>query len=159
MHITRRTIVAAAAAAVGVGTAPVALAGLAGGVSLAIGAEEVDPIFDAIEEHRKAYAAVRTFCARRVEDETDDDERLLGQFCDAEIDALWAFIDSPPTTTAGVGALLSYVAAHSERDRVWPERAGSADEPWAGEGGVTFHEDLIRAAATSLANISGRAAV
>jgi hypothetical protein len=67
---------------------------------------EPDPIFAAIERHRKATAA----CLKADEDQVLDYKR----FADAMIDAFYRVWDMVPTTLAGMRAKIDFAVALSQ---------------------------------------------
>jgi hypothetical protein len=87
------------------GAPAVAAAALAGG-TVATARAETDPIYAAIEEHKRALAAhVTALQAGADENETD-------KLCNAELDAVEALLrcEPEPTTVGGVVALLDYLS-------------------------------------------------
>ena len=106
-------------------------------------AAEPDPIFEAIEEHKRAYAAVnvevvktdewealipkekrKTFRVDEEVFETDDPRwlahrRALHALFEAESDAECDLASIVPTTPAGVCALLKYGAEVEEHGCAW----------------------------------------
>ena len=105
-----------------------------------------DPVFAAIEAHKAAHGTWASWVDRhcklesklpekkRRSDtsresivETDDPrwieaERQLDLTCDAETDAAWALFEAPPTTRAGMLALLEHAVAHEAAGHLWPEK-------------------------------------
>jgi hypothetical protein len=108
------------------------------GTAVPAAAAEADPIYAAIEEHKRAHAAVNVEIVKTDEleaaipsakrktlhideevFETDDPRwlthlRTLHELYDAESDAECALADIVPTTAAGVCALLKYGVEHEE---------------------------------------------
>jgi hypothetical protein len=74
-----------------------------------------DPIFDAIEQSRRCYAAYAALCS--LEDQIDrvEWERQEDEVMAADRAASDTMIKTIPTTKAGLVALLSYVIAEFER--------------------------------------------
>ena len=77
---------------------------------------EPDPIFAAIERHRKAYAAMRAFDAELLEEHlagtlsaTKKAKGAIYEVADAEIDAVRALVRVVPTTLPGLLAILVYI--------------------------------------------------
>lgn len=93
-----------------------------GGARKRPGLPAVDPIFGLIEAHRKAEAA---FSAAAQSDNITGQE--IAQLARAADRAAWALIDNPPTSHAGVNALLAYVVESTgRRADVFPDAEGSA---------------------------------
>ncbi len=69
-----------------------------------------DPIFAAIEAHRKARAALNADCSRLDEEGTPQAEAKLSQLTEAEDRAIDSLVNTQPTTMEGVLAVLRYLA-------------------------------------------------
>jgi hypothetical protein len=143
--------VAAGGAALALATTPPASAATAPASPLApanAAPASVDPIFEAIEAHKVAsaamFVAVGVVSAREKELHADGKRRFgpdgaeidaemlkretaLEQAFDAETDAACALIDVYPTTIAGVLALLHYVTAADTDGELWPRELHSND--------------------------------
>ena len=87
---TRRAVLAVLAASL---TGPVV-----------VEATPTDPIFAAIEKHRKAFTAMKAANGSPLSDEDTQ------QYYDAENDAIDEFARTVPTTQAGLAAMLIYAA-------------------------------------------------
>lgn len=75
-----------------------------------------DPIFAAIEEHKKAKAAFdECFRARK-----DDDDATPDHFADIETEAACRLVSIVPTSLQGVLALLVYAAEVDTDGMGWP---------------------------------------
>src|SRR5688500_15848981 len=88
-------------------------------------ASEPDPIFAAIDVHRRAYVALEQVCKDEPDDDTPEKatwEAPYGEAADAEWNASWALLDPGPKTVAGVAALLAYMAEIWDARYEWPER-------------------------------------
>jgi hypothetical protein len=98
-------------------------------LSLVRSAEPGDPIFDAIERHRRAHAIWSTAVHRKFKLEGKDVARFIESQLVTEEKAIErhnACVDLVtiyPTTIAGVIALLRYYAEHAslDGDTSWPE--------------------------------------
>jgi hypothetical protein len=86
--------------------------GQVGGTASA--SNRLDPIFVAIERHRRADAAYDTAIATRAAN--DDDSAMQ-----AERRAYWGLVETVPTTLAGIHALCDHLARYAERDEQWAE--------------------------------------
>lgn len=137
---SRRAVLAGLAAA-----PAVALPALAASVSL----ETVDPIFAAIEEHKRSHTAIDVLIDQKsaMEDTIPDAKRKwywrVGETfppADCQDDPQWLAVESQlelagrdqdavvtkllttaPTTIAGIAALLGYVWNYRDRGDVWPD--------------------------------------
>ena len=94
-QLNRRTVLTRAASC-----SVLALPVAAAASSDAIGREELDPTFAAIEAHRKAF----------IECEDCSIEENIARLSDIENDALCDLLEVTPTTLAGVVALSRYAA-------------------------------------------------
>jgi hypothetical protein len=81
---------------------------------------EPDPIFAAIERHRKAYAAMQAFDAELLEEllagtlsATKEAEGAMYEVADAEINAVRALARVVPTTLQGLLAMLVYIGDYA----------------------------------------------
>jgi hypothetical protein len=102
---SRRALLAGAPAA----AAGALLAGTAVN-TVAIGrakADEVDPVFTVIAEHRAAFVAVVAAYAR--EDRVEDDDEITDAAQERAGDAGYDLFTTAPTTVAGAAALLEYL--------------------------------------------------
>jgi hypothetical protein len=115
-------------------------------VAAGVPAGEVDPIFAAIEAHRAAAVAFSAAVTENGELEEillEDDPRWIASqeavdvLGDAERDAACQILSVPPTTMAGVVAVLKY-AVEADRDGcLWAgnivddEHDGGCGMPWA----------------------------
>jgi hypothetical protein len=76
------------------------------------------------EERRKAYMIFE----RGTEIGKDDDPRWTANQTEywAAVDAIdeiaWSFVDRPPTSAAGLAAILTYADEHEAAGREWPNR-------------------------------------
>jgi hypothetical protein len=71
-----------------------------------------DPIFALIEYHRLAHAAHEAvFKAYAAADNSDPPDELQEQHNQIAFDALARVLNTPPTTLAGVAAVLDYLGA------------------------------------------------
>jgi hypothetical protein len=68
-------------------------------------------------------------------------------------DLTWSFIDQPPSTVAGVAALLSYADEHLAVGRAWPDNRGYYDD---GED-IDWQHGLVRAMGATLHRLSATA--
>jgi hypothetical protein len=84
-------------------TMPAAAATMTGGAATA-GASADDPVFAAVERHRQAIQA-RLLALR-----TDQPDDISNQLLSAEGDAFLAWLQTPPTTLAGVVATLEHAS-------------------------------------------------
>jgi hypothetical protein len=124
-------------------------------LSLVRSAEPGDPIFDAIERHRRAHAIWSSAVHRKFKLEGKDDARFIESQLVTEEKAIErhnACVDLVtiyPTTIAGVIALLRYYAEHAslDGDICWPEYLDDEGEHEHGEA-------LVRHAVTALERIS-----
>jgi hypothetical protein len=97
--------------------------------------QSADDTFDRIQEHRQLAAMIET---EMCEDWSRFDE------------IAWSFVERPPTTVAGIAAVLKYVIEHRERGFQWP------DGPPLIENDVHYHDweiHLIRAAGNALSSM------
>src|SRR5579871_1059647 len=108
---TSRRGLLAAIPAMAAAIAPGAAATLSGLPTSAV----ADPIFAAIEAHKRAYTLFNS-------DPYDEDGEDLW-------DAYWQLLDTAPTTIAGFAAMFTYLA---ERDQYGYSNFGCAREYWAG---------------------------
>lgn len=124
-------------------------------LSLVRGDEPGDPIFDAIERHRRAHAIWSAAVHREFKFEGKDDARFIASQPLTEEKAIErhnACVDLVtiyPTTIAGVTALLRYYAEHASLDghTCWPEYLEDEGEHEHGEA-------LVRHAVAALERIS-----
>ena len=108
-HVSRRSLITAVSATLAgtaVAAAPLTFAK----------ASAPDPVFAALEAYRSAFDAHMAAC-----DATDatqpGPERTTAlaaqmQACEADSEAWWALIETQPTTTAGLIALVRFLADH-----------------------------------------------
>jgi TPP-dependent trihydroxycyclohexane-1,2-dione (THcHDO) dehydratase len=75
-----------------------------------------DPIFPALDHHRKSEAAYLAACNEPTGDEATEQARETRVFklCDKSSDALGELVAMTPTTVAGCAALLRYLEAHEK---------------------------------------------
>jgi hypothetical protein len=113
--------------------------------TVALTSTEVDPIFAAIEAHRRAWTENERECSKLDEaTHAGDDQakrrgRQLLEAVDATADAL---VDILPTTLAGVAALLEYAGDHAiDRGDRWPGEYVVEDE--SGQRHVVFWETAL----------------
>jgi hypothetical protein len=124
-------------------------------LSLVRSNEPGDPIFDAIDRHRRAHAIWSAAVHREFELEKKDDARFIESQLVTEEKAIErhnACVDLVtiyPTTIGGVIALLRYYAEHAslDGDTCWPEYSDDEGEHEHGEA-------LVRHAVASLERIS-----
>jgi len=141
-HTTRRAILAGAAAA--------PIAAIPGTASASSVLPAIDPIFAAIESHRRAFAEYGRVLRETPEDRNVLAEAAVAKACDGADDAARALLDVPPSTTAGAAALLRYVAEFEEKyfdcmpDRVFSEEDGEESD------GIDWHHALQRHVADAL---------
>jgi hypothetical protein len=93
-------------------TMPAAAATMTGGAATA-GASTDDPVFTVIERHRQ------TIQARLLALRTDQPDDISNQLLSAEGDAFLTWLQTPPTTLAGVVATLEH-ASRRPSDNVLP---------------------------------------
>jgi hypothetical protein len=81
---------------------------------------EPDPIFAAIERHRKTYAAMQAFDGELLEEflsgtlsATKEAEGAIYEVADAEIDAVRTLARVVPTTLQGLLAVLIYIGDYA----------------------------------------------
>ena len=110
-RISRRTMVAAALAVLAVPTAA------------ALASPETDPIFAAIEKHRRAWAAMNDAA------HNDDHARLHEAVLTAESEV----VNTRPTTGAGVVALRTYHRELRDRGHIYEQPYPRED--WSGGKG------------------------
>jgi hypothetical protein len=91
-----------------------------------------DPIFAAIENHRRADGACGA--AEPCEDE------MMNELCDVAAKAYAALLALTPTTVAGATAVLLYVTKHENRWAPWTEN-------WGDQYVAAGHDFLPRVAA------------
>jgi hypothetical protein len=152
---SRRDILTAAPAA-----AAAALAGAAVANAVSIGmakADDIDPIFAAIERHRQAWTEFDNRCCELDEVGTPEARTEYDRLCELRDAAENELSDADCSTMAGVIALLSYVNALDAEHYLWQDNLIGEDDPddakprpWA----YFFHLSL----AETLAEISGRGA-
>ena len=122
------------------GSAIAATAVLGGATAAAMTPAE-DPIFAVIEAHKAAEARYNAALDRQngIEERLAPDRWKFDPEIAAakravkdadEIPALWALVKTPPTTLAGVVAILTYAAEYAERGDVWPT-ASDGEDDWA----------------------------
>jgi hypothetical protein len=118
-----------------------------------------DPIFAAIDTHKRAWAALDRDCSALTDAEADGDQQAqqtLDRLHDAIDDAETELLNVIPTTIAGASALLMYAADHVSAGNFWP--TGYVDEqPRSGlsrESGVSWEVILHRNLAKALPNIT-----
>jgi len=114
---------------------------------------EPDPIFAAIERHRKAYAAMQALDAELLNElcagtlnATKEAEGAMYAVADAEIDAVRALARVVPTTLQGLLAILVYIGDYA---------AGNSSElldVFDAEDGNALLASLARAARTLLSS-------
>jgi hypothetical protein len=126
----------------------------------------VDDTLDRIADHRRGCGFIAEICSRmgRLEGEIPEDRRKSWMIYDRGTDVgknddmrwlvvqaeywamtdhvdeiAWSFIDRPPTTVAGIIALLRYATEHEEKGWEWPNRrhafehgvwTGYTEEDW-----------------------------
>jgi hypothetical protein len=117
---------------------------------------KLDPIFAAIEAHRKAAGA--RYVILNALNETRDDAPELGITEDAhdkavkiEVAATVKLRKTLPTTVAGVMAVATYFVEHRDRYPIWiggeiASKPGSVDYPEA----RSFEDCLVRNLAAAL---------
>ena len=112
-----------------------------------------DPIFDAIEKHKVAYAALSAAVHQHDHHEDEHTERDLDLAHDAEIDAACELL-VVPSTMAGVIALLTYATSAAQADD-WPtglvEDDGKREHSWEFFAMCNCREALESLAVASLA--------
>lgn len=124
----------------------------------ALAATNFDPIFAAIEAHRRASDAYRKtlenetalensiparkrrshYIGREEKTFSTDDPRWVFnsrrgfELSRAVDDLSWGLVEIQPTTLAGIAALISYAAEHQENGDGWPDREteGGDVRPW-----------------------------
>ena len=141
---TRRRFLSQAAAVTVTGAA--LATALAGPGSAAGAVQASDPIMQAIEAHKAAYAEWAKWLRRsaqlgeelpeekcktdlfRCADivETDDPrwieaEREYARTADVEYDAAWELLNVPLATTSAISALVDYALVHDADGEQWPE--------------------------------------
>jgi hypothetical protein len=103
-----------------------------------------DPIFDAIERHRRAMADCNAKVGELTEREADGDRkaaRAVNRLHNAIDKSEEGLIDVVPMTIAGVSALLNYAAEVRRRGDQWHTGYVLEDEPisrWEKQHGVPF---------------------
>ena len=151
-----------------------------GGTAAVIGspmysASRADPIFDLIEAHRKANAAMNASYSEqsRLEEElpndltqsrfyawettiveTDDPRWIANQrnvhiACEADTETALALIQDPPATVEGAIALLQYVAA-IQCEYLFPDNTYDDDEGNSGSWTFFLHKNLAKTFANHL---------
>ena len=93
----------------------------------AIGSTKTDPIFAAIEAHRRVWWVDFARCSdldMAVSEGEEAAARTLAEIIEAVDAATDPLIDTTPTTNASVAALLEYAADHTVRNgtNCWPRR-------------------------------------
>jgi hypothetical protein len=121
---TRRTFLVQAAA-VGAGAATLGAALPLPGSAVSAG-QAPDPILDAIQAHKAAYAAYGAAIDQEVD---DDDESTLRASMEADRIAI-ELLSIVPTTAAGLIAIVEYAVTHDVDGAHWPE--GLEDEDTLG---------------------------
>ena len=116
-----------------------------------------DPIFAAIEAHRKAEAAFSS--AVKAADHGPKPHRNQKKL-DAAVNvtdaaaenAALAILDTKPTTIAGIVAVMEYAADHIQRGVRWPHLLQYPPKKY----GETFEAGLFARLAKTLKKIGGR---
>ena len=99
----------------------------------------VDPIFAAIAGWQAAHAAHGRACDVLAEAETrfgfKSEEAAAafeagGPACDASWEAAWSLASTPPTTLAGVVAVLRFANETEDTGHEWPETAAIGPDGW-----------------------------
>jgi hypothetical protein len=115
-----------------------------------------DPIFAAIDAHRRAWAELNANCSALDAAGTEEakrEERRLNDAVDAAADKL---VEIVPTTIAGVTALLTHAAEAAQGGNMWPD--GYVDEHptngWDRTHGVSWEVLLHRNLAKALPHIA-----
>lgn len=104
-----------------------------------------DDIFARIAEHRRL---VRRF---EILAEMGEDQAADAAWGDKALDVLiWSFIDQPPTTVAGVAALLTYAEEYLADGRQWPDNRSYFD----GGDDVPWEQALLRTAGSALQRLA-----
>jgi hypothetical protein len=124
-------------------------------LSLVRSAEPGDPIFDAIERHRRAHAVWSAAVHREFKSEGKDGARFIESQLVTEEKAIERhnacvdLVKVHPTTIAGAIALLRYYAEHAslDGDTCWPKYLDDEREHEHGEV-------LVRHAVAALERIS-----
>jgi hypothetical protein len=107
-----------------------------------------DDTFERIAEHRRLAVAIHAICERigELEEQLPDDRqrhfyisdrgtdvgkdddprwtKVQSEYWTAEdlLDEIaWSFVDRPPSTAAGCGALLKYAVEYEKRGHEWPD--------------------------------------
>ena len=145
----------------------------------AVAANEPDPIFAAIENHKKAWDAfsqsfdVLSRLERELQKDrrrssvsvgdtgiTDSDdprwieaEQDQARLACAEIDAAILLISVPPTTLEGALALLRHAIEHEELGREWPDGLCDEDRKYGKHWYSYLHRNLER----TLSRLTGTA--
>ena len=116
-----------------------------------------DPIFAAIEAHRKAEAAFGS--AVKAADHPGKPypnqkkrNAVVAATSDAAHNAAIAILDTKPTTIAGIVAVMEYAAAYTQRGAQWPHLLQYPPKKY----GETFEAGLFARLATTLKKIGGR---
>jgi hypothetical protein len=112
-----------------------------------------DPIYEAIEKHRAAFARVSAAIdveqaaeaatpkgMRKTDEFYLEAREAVGAAWDAEGDAAIELLNVYPTTMVGVVALLNYAISADTDGETWPRHLLSDD----GETGGSWHNFLIR---------------
>jgi hypothetical protein len=94
----------------------------------------------------------------------DDDSRWTtfeGEYWAAsdEMDAIaWSFVERPPSSVAGVAALLAYAAEHEEQGYEWPDRRHNFSESgrYVGSTEEDWRSSMMAAVASALAKIGAQ---
>ena len=86
-----------------------------------------NPIFDAIEKHRVARAAVLAAVDRHNDHEDEHTSDAVDFAFDAETDAACALLSIQATTAAGLVAFLRYVTEADTDGMGWPDQLQSDD--------------------------------
>lgn len=118
--------------------------------AVAVAAAEPDPIFAAIEEHRRAWWDDGGHCSDLDWIASHGETEAVREEAERKLDLLWEqvraatdkLIDTAPTTNAGVAALLEYAIDHTVKNgtNCWPDNYRNG-ETWE----TTLHRSLARA--------------
>lgn len=147
-------------------TVPLALAGITAGATAGLAASAVqactlpDPIFAAIERHRRAWDDLNVISdlTEAAENGDKNAELKADQLHEAVNNATDRLLDVVPTTIAGVSALLDYAAEYARvNGNSWPRRYVLEDgyaSLWEKERGVTWEVYLHKHLAKALPKIA-----
>jgi hypothetical protein len=126
---------------------------------------DLKPLADYLTEQKITFTPgeLDDFMKERVKDYyrtefgVDEAERRNSEACHAAADAAWRILDVPPTTVAGVAALVHYaLEGHDHGRGEWPDRDARKDEDeWSDY--VDWEWDMMKTVALALDRIAATA--